>query len=186
VFVDNSNVLNGLDRSVRISPTALARLLQANGTAVVVGSEPNASRGRPYSDGGIWQLWEQAGFRTKVCPRDANNREDIVDDVLQNQINRTLLHSAPATLVLATGDGNLNGGWGTFPEAVRHATERGWKVEVWSWRGSLSGAFRKLATQYPASVRLVALDDHAHEILYNPDARSAARTASMQRGPRAR
>jgi hypothetical protein len=37
VFVDNSNILNALDRSVRISPTALARLLQANGFAVVVG-----------------------------------------------------------------------------------------------------------------------------------------------------
>ena len=173
MFVDNSNVLNGLDRSVRISPTALARLLQANGTAVVVGSEPNASRGRPYSDGGIWQLWEQAGFRTKVCPRDANNREDIVDDVLQNQINRTLLHSAPATLVLATGDGNANGGWGSFPEAVQLAAERGWKVEVWSWRACCSREFARLAAQYPASVRLMDFDTHADEILYRASDRSA-------------
>ncbi len=171
VFVDNSNIFIGaqhrggtLDPSTRISPTAIARLLQANGTAVAVGSKPPASSG-------IWQRWEQAGFRTKVCARDENDREDTVDDFLQNQINRTLHHCAPATLVLATGDGNANGGWGTFPEAVQLAAERGWKVEVWSWRACRSGEFRRLAAQYPARVKLVDLDDHAHEILYYSDAR---------------
>jgi hypothetical protein len=175
VFVDNSNIFIGaqhrggaLDPSIRISPTAIARLLRAtaNGSAVAVGSKPPASSG-------IWQCWEQAGFRTKICARDENDREDTVDDFLQNQINRTLHHSAPATLVLATGDGNANGGWGSFPEAVQLAAERGWKVEVWSWRACCSREFARLAAQYPASVRLMDFDTHADEILYRASDRSA-------------
>ena len=66
-----------------------------------------------------------------------------------------------------------NGGWGSFPEAVQLAAERGWKVEVWSWRACCSREFARLAAQYPASVRLMDFDTHAHEILYRASDRSA-------------
>ena len=167
VFVDNSNIFigaqaaHGGDPAVRISPEDIARLLRPNGAAVVVGSKP------PASDG-IWHRWEAAGFRTKVCARDESGHEDTIDDFLHAQIFDALLDpsNAPSssTLVLVTGDGNANSGWATFPKAVRRAAERGWQVEVWSWRHCRSAEYSRLAAAF-AKVVLCDLDDY-DEITY--------------------
>ena len=39
-------------------------------------------------------------------------------------------------LVLVTGDGNSNYNRASFPEVVGKALEKGWKVEVWSWKAA--------------------------------------------------
>lgn len=73
-------------------------------------------------------------------------REQGVDELLQLKLHQAIadVDDVPenATIVLATGDGNV----GQFNEegflgCVRTALKKGWKVELYSWEGSLSKAW---------------------------------------------
>lgn len=73
-------------------------------------------------------------------------REQGVDELLQLKLHQAIadVDNVPenATIVLATGDGNV----GQFNEegflgCVRIALKKGWKVELYSWEGSLSKAW---------------------------------------------
>ncbi|KAF8628958.1 hypothetical protein AX15_003618 [Amanita polypyramis BW_CC] len=75
-------------------------------------------------------------------------REQGVDELLQLKLHQALAaeDEVPegATIVLATGDGNV----GQFNEEgfigpVRTALKRGWKVELYSWEGGLSRAWKR-------------------------------------------
>ncbi|CAL1711037.1 unnamed protein product [Somion occarium] len=75
-------------------------------------------------------------------------REQGVDELLQLKLLQTIANvdDVPenATIVLATGDGNV----GQFNEegflgCVRTALKKGWKVELYSWEGSLSKAWAR-------------------------------------------
>jgi hypothetical protein len=75
-------------------------------------------------------------------------------------------------MFLCEGDGNDNGGACSFPESCRRALEAGWRVELWSWRTSLSGKWRSLAAELNAiregAVKIQLLDDHLEAIKYRP------------------
>ena len=75
-------------------------------------------------------------------------REQGVDELLQLKLHQAIadVDDVPenATIVLATGDGNV----GQFNEegflgCVRTALKKGWKVELYSWEGSLSKAWAR-------------------------------------------
>ncbi|KAK2462816.1 hypothetical protein APHAL10511_005207 [Amanita phalloides] len=75
-------------------------------------------------------------------------REQGVDELLQLKLHQALAAEdvvrEGATIVLATGDGNV----GQFNEEgflgpVRTALKRGWKVELYSWQGGLSRAWKR-------------------------------------------
>ncbi|KAL1924414.1 uncharacterized protein VTP21DRAFT_7449 [Calcarisporiella thermophila] len=69
------------------------------------------------------------------------NTEQCVDELLQLKIFESLLDHAPATLVLATGDGKTGEFSSGFYRAVVRALERGWRVEIVSWRHQLSKVY---------------------------------------------
>jgi len=170
IFVDNSNLLiaarflpdGTVDGLVRLH---VARLSQTMGGArkirrkVVVGSKPP----RNHS---IWKRWEDAGYEVLLNERDREtNREQGVDDRLVASASMHIDFNPPGILVLGTGDGNQAGQRpGTyaanFRNLVKKATDRGWTVEIWSWRLSCNRCYMDMAadTSRPGRVKVVLLD----------------------------
>ena len=81
-------------------------------------------------------------------PQRIRYREQGVDELLQLKLHQAIAATDDvpegATIVLATGDGNV----GQFNEdgflgPVRTALRRGWKVELYAWEEGLSRAWRK-------------------------------------------
>jgi len=75
-------------------------------------------------------------------------REQGVDELLQLKLHQAIADvdvvPANATIVLATGDGNV----GQFNEegflgCVRTALKKGWKVELYAWEGGLSRSWKR-------------------------------------------
>ena len=96
-------------------------------------------------------------------------REQGVDELLQLKLHQAIADAdqvpQDATIVLATGDGNV----GQFNEdgflgCVRTALKKGWKVELYAWEGSLSKAWMR---EFGGNDRFVihALDRFAMDLL---------------------
>ena len=75
-------------------------------------------------------------------------REQGVDELLQLKLHQAIANvdAVPpnATIVLATGDGNV----GQFNEegflgCVRTALKKGWRVELYAWEGGLSRSWKR-------------------------------------------
>ena len=65
------------------------------------------------------------------------------------------------------GDGNNNERRGTsFPEVVEQALLRGWRVELWSWKSSLSAVYTQYSSTYPTHFSLCLLDDFFDQFSY--------------------
>eukprot|EP00808_Paulinella_micropora_P002236 g76242.t1 len=171
IFIDYSNIFIGaqhregkIDPSIRTDVTKVARVLQGNlrdpiGMRVIGGSIPRATSR-------IWDLWREAKYTVHLCERSASG-EVFLDDMLHGQAFSCILKFAkPQTLILATGDGNDNGGRTTFPEVAAAALKRGWNVIVWSWKRSLSSVYKKLEQKYKKTMSVRLLDDHAKEIVF--------------------
>jgi hypothetical protein len=95
-------------------------------------------------------------------------KEQCVDELLHLKILESLLdYHAPATLVLASGDGKdaeyFEGG---FHKCVIKALERGWKVEIISWQRQLSQNFlnKKFLSKWQGLYHVVFLDWFANEL----------------------
>jgi hypothetical protein len=95
-------------------------------------------------------------------------KEQCVDELLHLKILESLLdYRAPATLVLASGDGKdaeyFEGG---FHKCVIKALERGWKVEIISWKRQLSQNFlnKKFLSKWEGQYHVVFLDWFAAEL----------------------
>ena len=100
-------------------------------------------------------------------------REQGVDELLQLKLHQAIADvdvvPADATIVLATGDGNV----GQFNEegflgCVRLALKKGWRVELYAWEGGLSRAWsREFGTD--ARFKICMLDDYAADLLEMPE-----------------
>ncbi|CAG8541997.1 2812_t:CDS:2 [Paraglomus occultum] len=95
-------------------------------------------------------------------------REQCVDELLHLKILQSLLeYHPPATLVLASGDGN-DGEYfqGGFRKCVVMALNRGWKVEIISWQHQLSHNFLqpKFLHKWKGLYHVVFLDWFAKEL----------------------
>ncbi|KZT64738.1 hypothetical protein DAEQUDRAFT_752863 [Daedalea quercina L-15889] len=99
-------------------------------------------------------------------------REQGVDELLQLKLHQAIAHAdevpAGATIVLATGDGNV----GQFNEegflgCVRTALKKGWRVELYAWEGGLSNAWlREFGDgQYSSRFEVHTLDRFAADLL---------------------
>ncbi|KAK1673074.1 hypothetical protein BDP55DRAFT_730818 [Colletotrichum godetiae] len=72
-------------------------------------------------------------------------KEQGVDETVQHHMRKTVLDNlgAPGTMILATGDGNLDGDMeGGFPAAVQSALANGWVVEVYHFAESAHSTWR--------------------------------------------
>jgi len=182
VFIDNSNILAGFRaysayynrrRNVKRSQNqgkrskpklnydALFRILEdGRNTArkVLVASSPLY---QPLTQA------EQAGYEISVLKR-IKQKEQCVDEILHLKILESLLdYHVPSTLVLASGDGKgakyFQGG---FRKCVIMALERGWQVEVISWKRQLSQNFTnaEFLKQWKNFYQVIYLDKFAAEL----------------------
>lgn len=99
-------------------------------------------------------------------------REQGVDELLQLKLHQAIAAADPpppnATIVLATGDGNV----GQFNEEgflgpVRLALQRGWKIELYAWEEGLSRTWKKTFSDGPwkERFRIVKMEDFADDLL---------------------
>jgi hypothetical protein len=111
----------------------------------------------------IWKALEGAEFKCNKHERDKQGKEDLIDKALHADILGLVLslEAEPGvnTLVLATGDGGPNDGRTDFVTSAFHAACRGWRVEVWGWKGKSSSNWRTLRELFPGQIELRFLDD---------------------------
>ena len=99
-------------------------------------------------------------------------REQGVDELLQLKLHQAIAATDPpppnATIVLATGDGNV----GQFTEEgflgpVRLALQRGWKIELYAWEVGLSRAWKRAFSDGPwkERFRIIKMEDFADDLL---------------------
>ena len=117
-----------------------------------------------------FRIWESLGYDTMIQQRAPGLGEQFVDEALKTAIAKPLFtireDRDKHTIVLLSGDGNAETkGSVTFPQMMTQALDQGFCVEVWSWRKSLNGAFRKLQRSNPDMVTLVELDNFRDQVL---------------------
>ena len=90
-----------------------------------------------------------------------HGKETLVDDKLHGQILDSLLekYTVPHTLVLGTGDGNLNNGGTSFLKCVNRAIAQGWFVELYAWKRGIHHEYLNLQAEHPGQVIIRYLDD---------------------------
>lgn len=162
VFVDNTNIFLGaqwIDRkhhpNIRINVEDLTEVIEhdrhfRNLDVEVAGTNET-----------LWKEWMDAGYKPHIGMYYKHARNDLT--TLQDRISFALDHETPHTLVLVTGDGVLDEKF-SFISRVRKAVSLGWKVEVWSWRSSLSTRYDEL--ELGSVLKLVYLDKHRAQITY--------------------
>ena len=94
--------------------------------------------------------------------------EQCVDELLHMKILESIVDvEHPSTLVLATGDAAEAEYSGGFLAQVERALKKGWKLELVSWKKSISGAYRKreFQEQWRNQFRIIELDEYAEELL---------------------
>lgn len=176
VVVDNSNVFLGAqhvgsrrDPRVRVRVEALAAFLERGRpvqTRVVCGS-------RPPSTAVVWSRWERSRYVVRLGLRD-RGKEVFVDDALHAELGRILnsallcsdVDPSATTIVMVTGDGNKNGGRNNFPDCLAACATLGFRVEIVSWRRSLSRALQRLCDHPSGRVRVIYLDDVRERVTF--------------------
>lgn len=100
-------------------------------------------------------------------------REQGVDELLQLKLHQAIADAdvprPGATIVLATGDGNVgqfsNQG---FLGPVRIALKKGWRVELYAWEEGLSRAWKKEfgeGTPWKDRFRIIKMEDFGEDLL---------------------
>lgn len=104
---------------------------------------------------------------TKSNPTVRKWVEQGVDESLHLRICQSILDCPPATMVIATGDGNQAEFSDGFPANIERALKRQWKVELVSWRQSLNSIYRRFKHQWPDTFQIIELDEFL-EFLVDP------------------
>ena len=182
IFVDESNIFLGAqtilqpngrktrDTSIRVNVPALADVILNQRQPiqrVVFGSRSSAQE--PVE----WNEWRAADFDVHGERRHRGGGETFVDDACAAMVNAAILrfpirneNVRHRTLVLLTGDGNMNDGRASFIESVDSALRNGWRVELWSWRASISQHYLRMRDQYASSglFSIHFLDEHREAV----------------------
>lgn len=127
--------------------------------AVAVGSIPPELRH-------VWNRLENAGVAVQLLERGALRGGDHgVDQTLQTAMLRDALdhNRDPGTAVLLTGDGaGFDSGVG-FHADLKRMHQKGWRIEVLSWRRSCNRRMREWAEE---NGKFVALDDFYRSVTF--------------------
>lgn len=93
--------------------------------------------------------------------------EQAVDEVIHLKILESLLDYPPSTVVLASGDGAAGEYSLGFTRVIERCLERGWKVELMSFKKNLSGFYRDrdFRRRWGDQFRFVPLDEFVEELL---------------------
>lgn len=111
---------------------------------------------------------QSSGSETGVTHAPEKWVEQAVDEILHLKILESVVDAKqPSTIVLATGDAAEAEYSGGFLKMVERALEKGWRVELASFRHNTSGAYRRkeFRSKWGQSFKTVELDDFAEELL---------------------
>ncbi|KAI6135869.1 hypothetical protein EV401DRAFT_2062928 [Pisolithus croceorrhizus] len=134
----------------------------ARGSSVGSDSDPNGS----------FAMSSSSTRPLGSAPARVRYREQGVDELLQLKLHQAIadvdVPPPNATIVLATGDGNV----GQFNDEgflgpVRTALKKGWKVELYAWEDGLSRAWRREFSEGPYKDRfsIIKMEDFAYDLL---------------------
>lgn len=127
--------------------------------ALAVGSIPPELRH-------VWNRLENEGISVHLLERGAmQGREQGVDQFLQAAMLRDALdyNGDPGIVVMLTGDGaGFDDGVG-FHSDLERMRNRGWRIEVLSWRHSCNRRMREWAEQ---NGKFIALDDFYDSVTF--------------------
>ncbi|KAL8735522.1 MAG: hypothetical protein Q9166_000690 [cf. Caloplaca sp. 2 TL-2023] len=123
----------------------------------------NASSGANGTSGG-------SGSETTAAAVYAKEKwvEQAVDEILHLKILESVVDAKqPSTIVLATGDAAEAEYSQGFLRMVERALEKGWKVELVSFRKNTSGMYKRkeFRTRWKSKFIIVELDDFVEELL---------------------
>lgn len=107
------------------------------------------------------------GFRSSDRNlRRQRKAEQGVDEILQGKMMESLLDFQPSTLVLASGDAAVAEFSDGFKAVVERALRIGWKVEVVSFKKSLSSAYGQpsFVETWQKQFRTILLDEFSEEL----------------------
>ncbi|RHZ84680.1 hypothetical protein Glove_78g45 [Diversispora epigaea] len=156
-FDNNNNNSNAAAQQQSESSISTTTITTSNTSATTNNTSSSSSSSSNAGTGG-----HQASTQFEM------EKEQCVDELLHLKILESLLdYKAPATLVLASGDGKdaeyFQGG---FHKCIIKALERGWKVEVISWQRQLSANFlrKKFLSKWTGLYHVVFLDWFAKEL----------------------
>jgi len=174
IYCDNSNIFISAQQvaveregefvrsRVRIHFQNLLKLASAGRDikhAIAVGSIPPELRH-------VWYRLENEGVSVKLLERGAmQGREQGVDQTLQTAMLRDAFdyNGSPGIAVMLTGDGRgFHDGIG-FHADMERMHNRGWGIEVLSWRHSCNRRMREWAEQ---NGKFIALDDFYDSITF--------------------
>ncbi|KAL9957854.1 hypothetical protein ACROYT_G034804 [Oculina patagonica] len=175
VAIDNSNIYIGAQecasmvnsgdrkRHVRVKLQNLVRVLERERTKTrgfACGSSPPATEH-------VWEVYRRLGYIVDLEDRRGKD-EQRVDEGLHLWIYKALCELPPGVLVLATGDGMRGKSEcdTSFPRCAVTALERGWSVEVYSWKHSLSSEWIKLTKKHPDMLTINYLDKYVNYITF--------------------
>ncbi|XP_032233640.1 uncharacterized protein LOC5508924 isoform X1 [Nematostella vectensis] len=173
--IDNSNIYIGAQecastvnvgdkkRHVRVKLQNLVRILERGrpkDRCFVCGSSPPATEH-------VWEVYRHLGYIVDLEERRGKN-EQRVDEGLHLCIYKAICELSPRVLVLATGDGTTGKSENatSFPGCATMALDRGWHVELYSWKHALSTEWTKLARKHPDRVHIHFLDKYVNHITF--------------------
>lgn len=94
--------------------------------------------------------------------------EQAVDEILHLKILESVVDAnVPATMVLATGDAAEAEYSQGFLKMVTRALEKGWMVELVSFRHNISGMYKRkeFRAKWGTNFKIIELDDYVEELL---------------------
>lgn len=156
------STFRGANRRKSENGTSPAPKGHARGSSVGSDSDPN----------GLFDMSSSSTRPQGSVPARMRYREQGVDELLQLKLHQAIadvdVPPPNATIVLATGDGNV----GQFNDdgflgPVRTALKKGWKVELYAWEDGLSRAWRREFSEgpYRDRFRIIKMEDFAYDLL---------------------
>ncbi|KAH0579314.1 hypothetical protein H2248_003459 [Termitomyces sp. 'cryptogamus'] len=155
VYIRVPDLGDGMDRAAKKKSLSHRRHLSGGNTSGGDGSgSPGTSPVKPtlssFTSTSTYQHFSSTLPTPAIptTPARVRYREQGVDELLQLKLHQALAATDDvppgATIVLATGDGNV----GQFNEdgflgSVRTALRRGWRVELYAWEEGLSRAWKR-------------------------------------------
>lgn len=94
--------------------------------------------------------------------------EQAVDEILHLKILESVVDAlTPSTIVLATGDAAEAEYSAGFLKMVERALEKGWKVELVSFKHNISGAYKRkeFRGKWNAQFKIIILDGYLEQLL---------------------
>lgn len=128
--------------------------------------QQNASSGANGTSGGSGS--ETTAAAAAVLYAKEKWVEQAVDEILHLKILESIVDAKqPSTIVLATGDAAEAEYSQGFLRMVERALEKGWKVELVSFRKNTSGMYKRkeFRAKWKSKFKMVELDDFVEELL---------------------